>query len=447
VHRDVKPGNVLLTQSGTVKVTDFGIARAGTSDGLTQTGSVMGTATYFSPEQAQGLALDPRSDLYSLGVVLYEMVTGRAPFTGDSPVAIAYKHVQEQPPRPRQVNPDVPADLEAIIGRLLAKNPATRYPSAEDLRADLRRFRDGERPLAATMGAAGAAAAPTAAVAATQAVRATRATEAIPQAVYREPPPKQRSGAFLVVLILLLLALGGLLFALAKVLTSDSGKAQTVSLQIPDNLVGKTEDEARAAIDVANASTPDAKLEVKTQTKKNDTVEKGRVIEVDPAQGSKVNVEKGKTQVVTLTVSAGADTVKMPNVVGSPSCADAQNLLAGAPYGFKRDLITCTEAPSDDTSVKVGEVIAQSPLADSDAAKDGTIKLTVSSGAPKVAIPAVAGQDAATAANILGQAGFKTQRKDEASDTVASGNVIRTEPAEGTEADKGSTVVIVVSTG
>src|SRR3954453_13682106 len=127
VHRDVKPGNVLLTRSGTVKVTDFGIARAGASDGLTQTGSVMGTATYFSPEQAQGLPVDGRSDLYALGVVMYEMVTGVAPFTGDSPVAVAYKHVREEAVAPAQRNPDVPHDLEQIIQTALAKNPDERY--------------------------------------------------------------------------------------------------------------------------------------------------------------------------------------------------------------------------------------------------------------------------------------------------------------------------------
>src|SRR6476646_10381097 len=148
VHRDVKPGNVLLTQTGTVKVTDFGIARAGTSDGLTQTGSVMGTATYFSPEQAQGLPVDGRSDVYALGVVLYEMVTGVVPFTGDSPVAVAYKHVREEPMPPTQRNPDVPADLEQIILTAMAKNPDQRYQTADDMRADLLRFRRG-RPLAA----------------------------------------------------------------------------------------------------------------------------------------------------------------------------------------------------------------------------------------------------------------------------------------------------------
>src|SRR5437868_2351705 len=149
VHRDVKPGNVLLTRFGNVKVTDFGIARAGTSDGLTQTGSVMGTATYFSPEQAQGLPVDGRSDVYSLGVVLYEMVTGVAPFTGDSPVAVAYKHVREDAVAPSQRNPDVPPDLERIILTALAKDPNNRYQTAEDMRADLLRFRRG-RPLAAS---------------------------------------------------------------------------------------------------------------------------------------------------------------------------------------------------------------------------------------------------------------------------------------------------------
>src|SRR5215210_6645876 len=139
VHRDVKPGNVLVTQAGQVKVADFGIARAITAnadENLTQVGTVMGTATYFSPEQARGDPVDPRSDIYSLGCVLYELVVGRAPFAGDSPVAIAYKQVHESPVPPRQINPAVPAALEAIILKCLAKNPANRYPSAEDLRAD-----------------------------------------------------------------------------------------------------------------------------------------------------------------------------------------------------------------------------------------------------------------------------------------------------------------------
>ncbi|HXY44672.1 MAG TPA: protein kinase, partial [Acidimicrobiales bacterium] len=149
VHRDVKPGNVLITRDGQVKVADFGIARAvGTDDSVTQTGLVMGTATYFSPEQAQGLGVDGRSDVYSLGVVLYEMVTGRAPFVADTPVAIAYKHVSESPIPPRELEPRLPAPFEAIIMRAMAKNPADRYATAEDLHADLQRFMQGATVLA-----------------------------------------------------------------------------------------------------------------------------------------------------------------------------------------------------------------------------------------------------------------------------------------------------------
>ena len=149
VHRDVKPGNVLITPDGEVKVTDFGIARAvNTEESLTQTGAVMGTAAYFSPEQAEGKGVDARSDIYSLGVVLYEMAVGRPPFTGDSPVAVASKHVRDRPVLPASVNPAVPAALEAIIMKAMAKDPDDRYGSAEELRADLLRFADG-RPVEA----------------------------------------------------------------------------------------------------------------------------------------------------------------------------------------------------------------------------------------------------------------------------------------------------------
>src|ERR687885_2233863 len=142
IHRDVKPGNVMI--AGLVKVTDFGIARAGDpAESLTQTGAVMGTATYFSPEQAQGHVVDPRTDVYSLGVVLYEMVAGRPPFTGDNPVSIAYQHVREEPVPPSHHNPDVPAVFDAIVAKAMAKNRANRYSSAEDLRADLLRFNQG----------------------------------------------------------------------------------------------------------------------------------------------------------------------------------------------------------------------------------------------------------------------------------------------------------------
>ena len=149
VHRDVKPGNVLITSDGQVKVTDFGIARAmGSDEQVTQTGLVMGTATYFSPEQAQGLDVDGRSDIYSLGVVLYEMLTGKPPFSGENPVSIAYQHVRETPTPPRSVNPSISASLEAIVSQAMAKLPAERYQSADEFRADLDRFVRGQTVLA-----------------------------------------------------------------------------------------------------------------------------------------------------------------------------------------------------------------------------------------------------------------------------------------------------------
>ncbi len=177
VHRDVKPGNVLITEEGVVKVTDFGIARAlNTEESLTQPGAVMGTATYFSPEQAEGMGVDARSDIYSLGVVLFEMVTGRPPFLGDTPVAVASKHVRDNPPMPRDVNPAIPPDLEAVILKCMAKSPDHRYATGDDLRFDLLRFREG-RSVVATIPPTPPAA--TQAIAAAQPMGATQAMGAI----------------------------------------------------------------------------------------------------------------------------------------------------------------------------------------------------------------------------------------------------------------------------
>src|SRR3954454_11256344 len=257
IHRDVKPGNVLITNDGLVKVTDFGIARAAnTEENLTQTGAVMGTATYFSPEQAQGAEVDPRSDVYSLGVVLYEMVTGAPPFTGDNPVAIAYKHVREEPPTPRERNNAIPVTFEAIILQAMAKQADDRYGSAEELRADLLRFRQGRGVMARPPVIAD----PTRAVAATR-VQTRDAdgggTVVVPAAATStavapdEDRMRRGNGVFIALLVIMLVALGVLGYLLRRQLgvfgTSDS----TTKVAVPAVIATQVAD-AEAQLKAAN---------------------------------------------------------------------------------------------------------------------------------------------------------------------------------------------------
>jgi eukaryotic-like serine/threonine-protein kinase len=427
VHRDVKPGNVLIEASGQVKVTDFGVARADASEALTQTGSVMGTATYFSPEQAQGLVVDGRSDVYSLGVVLYEMVCGTPPFAGENPVSVAYQHVREPVPSLRERQPDVPPALEQIIMTALEKDANRRYQSADDLRADLLRFRRGRDivggPLTGRI-----ADVPSFGAAATSATRARPAVAPAPapSSVDRR---KRNPWAVTAVVVLLLALVGGAAFLVTREIGSTEGgvagdaNVPNVVTTPPMNIT-----DARRIL-------KEAGFTVSVDPIVSDSQPKGAVVSQTPP--GQTRARKGDD--VRLGVSRGPADAQIPDVTGSEQAAAIAEIEAA---GFATT--TSTEANTD---VAAGRVIRTAPGADEMRPKGSNVQLVISSGPPGVAVPDVTGQPQTSAANRLGQANFQVRTTEEASDSVTSGDVIRTEPAAGATAPQGSTVGIVVSTG
>jgi beta-lactam-binding protein with PASTA domain/tRNA A-37 threonylcarbamoyl transferase component Bud32 len=431
IHRDVKPGNVLIDDRGQVKVADFGIARAiGASEDLTQTGSVMGTATYFSPEQAQGYPVDPRSDVYSLGVVLYEMVTGKPPFSGENPVSIAYKHVKEPPPRPSSVNPAVPAALEAIILKAMAKDPDGRYQSAEDMRADLVRFTSGQ-PVAA-LAALGAATSvmgtvggePTRVQTAAAGVASTTV-----QPAFRGAPPPERSRTGLYALIAVIVAallLGGYFGGRQAGLFGSSTKTLTV----PKNLAGQPVSNAQSELSGMGFTN------VKTTNQASSTVAANDVISSTPAGGAKMK----SNAPLTLLVSGGPVLVTVPSVAGQvQSTADAALDAAG----FKT-----ADSPQYSTTVPQGTVISTDPAGNTKAAQGSLVKVAVSNGQQPVVIPPVAGDSQSQAGATLAAAGLKVgPTVQQPSANVPQGQVSGTNPAAGTTVPTGTTVTILVSSG
>ncbi|MGH9025456.1 MAG: Stk1 family PASTA domain-containing Ser/Thr kinase [Acidimicrobiia bacterium] len=412
VHRDIKPGNVLMDENGKANVADFGIARSRASDNLTQTGSVMGTANYFSPEQAQGQPVDGRSDVYSLGVVLYEMVTGRTPFTGDSAVAVAYQHVREDPVPPSQLVADLPAAMERIIMHALAKNPAARYQTADELRSDLIRYERGQPVTAIVAGTTGATAAAT---------QVAGATEVAPPPERTKPPPKRRrTGAIIAAVIGL-----GLLAALVLwiLLTGDdNGGSETTLVDVP-NVVGQP-------IATAQQTLEDAGFVVVQEADNNSTQPAGTVLEQDPEAGRRL--EEGGT--ITLTVSG--EEVRVPNVVGLDA-GEAEQQLRN--LGFEVTLV------EEDSEESPGTVLAQQPSARELAARGSTITLTVAR-EPLVMVPNVVGQSQTSATNMLQEAGLRVNVQ-ETPDNAPAGQVVGQNPTAGTEVPRDDTVTITVSTG
>ncbi len=433
IHRDVKPGNILISKTGQVKVTDFGIAQAiSAKENLTQTGTVMGTATYFSPEQARGLPIDPRSDVYSLGVVLYELLTGTPPFSGDNPVSVAYMHVQEVPEPPSARNPDISADLESVVLMALAKEPDDRYDSAAAFHDDLENVRRGVAVHAGAFEATtatsglGDATQVVSSVDQTRVAKAYDATRAMPRSPTLAPPavPPRRSGVFVGVMVALILLLAGGVFLFAKTLGVLDGE-EKVTLTALTNL---SQADATQRLD-------DLGLRVKIIPVVNDKVEAGTVFDQLPKAGTKV----AKGSVVELSVSSGRTPVSVPAVVGL-SEEDARDALQ------RVNLVADVQQEASE-DVREGEVISQDPKADASLAPGSSVTIKVSSGPPDVAIPDVAGFTVTKASNALGQEGLEVSTKEEASDTVPSGQVIRTDPPAGTEVAKGETITLIVSNG
>ncbi|HEX3795484.1 MAG TPA: Stk1 family PASTA domain-containing Ser/Thr kinase [Acidimicrobiales bacterium] len=426
VHRDVKPGNVLITADGTVKVTDFGIARAmNTEESLTQTGAVMGTAAYFSPEQAEGHGVDSRSDIYSLGVVLYEMSTGKPPFTGDSPVAVASKHVRDQPVMPRVVNPAVPVALEAVIMKAMAKSPDQRYQSAEEFRADLLRFADG-RPVEATDPGLTSIVAP---VDATQAVAVTGQTPAVmagpSAAVSRAELDRQRRTRGLVALLVTLLVV---LAVIAFFLVRSIGSGGNVTVP---SVAGESVQTATQALENLGL------VVGSTSTKTSSTVTKGNVISSDPTAGTKVD----KKSQVSLVVSGGptVTNVNVPMVTGLQFLA-ATEALNKAGLSYKADYIT-SKQPS-------GTVISQNPPGNSQAKSTTVVKLTVSGSQSSATVPNVVGSTPVAAGGMLQSSNLTAGTQTTAcSQQFAQGLVASQMPAAGTQQPTGSPVNLVVSSG
>jgi len=444
IHRDIKPGNILVSTTGQIKVADFGIARAlgaGVEQGLTQTGAVMGTATYFSPEQAQGVSTDQRSDIYSLGVVMYEMLSGVAPFTGENAVAIAYKQVHERAMPLDQRLTSAPPEVAAIVAKCMEKSPDDRYSSAEEVRDELRRFVEGMPVLAVS--AKKEAEHPTQVLPQTD-VNATTvisaqdaATELLPKISptatkqtnyppYDDKSP-QRTAVFVFgALFAAIVLLAGGLF-LYQTLTRNSANA---SITVPDvrNLTVKQASEQL----LASGFTPIPYAATK------DGVGNDIVYAQDPPPS--VLARSGDQ--ITITYNPASTPVAVPLVRGL-TVKEATALLA--PLGLTLSI----KEVVNDPKIPENQIMSQDPKVDTQVRSGSAIVVIVSGGLGQATVPNVQGQVANAAQQLLQTSpyNFVVTLVNEASSTIEQGRVIRTEPAIGAQSPAGSAITVFVSSG
>jgi serine/threonine-protein kinase len=427
VHRDIKPHNVLVDGEGRLKVTDFGIARAGASQ-MTEAGSIIGTAQYLSPEQAKGAPVDQSSDLYSVGVVLYELLTGVVPFSGETPVEIAMKHLSRVPDPPSSKRAEIPRDLDLVVMRALAKDPSERYQSADEMDADLRRISRGMAISPATEEAATAIIARPPPTAATEVVQKPREPAPVPYAppaaYYDYDEPRRRAiWPWLVALLFVAAAVVGGYFLYDQIQQQLSG-TKTVAV---GNYVGIREIAAVQKI-------REAGLRPQPVRQYSDTVEETYVIRQSPQPGDRTQ----KGNFVTIYTSLGPKKTKVPRIVGEP-LASALSALRDANLTWR-----VLEVNSDQDE---GTVVSQKPTAGASVREDARVTVAVSKGPQPIIVPTVIGSSFASASSILQARGFAVARGSDVESDEPKGTVVSQSPDAGTYQVPGATITLRVSKG
>jgi serine/threonine-protein kinase len=415
VHRDIKPANVMVTPTGDMKVMDFGIARAiaDSSATMTQTQAVIGTAQYLSPEQARGETVDARSDLYSAGCLMFELLTGRPPFVADSPVAVAYQHVGEAPVAPSSVVGEVPDAVDAIVLHALQKDRGSRYQTADDFREDVDSALAGRRISRAALGAAAGVAAAGAATEAMGAVPLAAATTTLPPAVPEaailpggddDDETPNRTGLWVLLGLLAVALVAVAVLVLPGMLGGGGGQPPaTQKVAVPD-LSGKTVEEATAALKAKGLTLGEQ------TTKPDDTVPQDQIISQDPASGTQVD----KGAAVSVVVSTGPEAVQVPDLVGK---TEAQAKAALEKAGLQLGEVTEVDTKDQEK----GHVVSSNPASGDQVAKDTKVAIEIASG--KVKVPNVIGMALADATTALTDAGLKVKATKYVESTQPEGTV------------------------